>query len=70
MKLTKIKINKFRGIENVEIIFNEMLNFIVSNNNVGKTRILECINQFYSFSKENIDLDFSYQIKEESSFIF
>lgn len=65
MKLEKIKINKFRGIENVDISFNEMVNFIVSNNNIGKTRILECINQFYSTSKENIDLDFIYKLKEE-----
>ena len=65
MKLVKIKINKFRGIENVDIIFNEMLHFIVSNNNIGKTRVLECINQFYSTSKDNIDLDFTYQLNEE-----
>lgn len=69
MKLVRIKINYFRGIENVEINFNEMLNFIVSNNNVGKTRVLECINQFYSSTKENVDLEFTYHIYKEEQLI-
>ena len=47
MKITNIKINNFRGVKNVSIDIYEMLNFIVSDNNVGKTRILEAINQFY-----------------------
>ena len=69
MKLQKIKINGFRGIENVEITFNEMLNFIVSNNNVGKTRILECINQFYNGAKENLDVEFTYNVSDGDKII-
>jgi len=59
MKITNIKINKFRGIENVSIDIHEMLNFIVSDNNVGKTRILEAINQFY-VGKEEADIEITY----------
>lgn len=69
MKLQKIKIISFKGIENAEIKFNEMLNFIVSNNNVGKTRILECINQFYNGTKDNYEMEFTYEISEEDKTI-
>ena len=46
-----------------------MLNFIVSNNNVGKTRILECINQFYTGTKENSEMEFTYEVLEEDKTI-
>ena len=69
MKLQRIKIISFKGIENAEIKFNEMLNFIVSNNNVGKTRILECINQFYNGTKDNYEMEFTYEVSEEDKTI-
>lgn len=64
MKLEKINIINFRGIENIEIYLNEMVEFLVSNNNVGKTRILECISQFYE-GKEEMDVKFTYRITKE-----
>ena len=64
MKLEKIFIGNFRGIKNVEICFNEMVEFLVSNNNVGKTRILECINQFYHCT-EYMSVRFTYKITKE-----
>lgn len=63
MKITNIKINDFRGIKNVSIDIYEMLNFIVSDNNVGKTRILEAINQFY-IGKEEADIEITYSLTD------
>ena len=53
MKLSKLIIEYFRGIENVEITFNEKMNFIVGDNNVGKTRVIEAVNAFYNKDKES-----------------
>lgn len=39
MKIFSIKINSFRDIKDATININEMVNFIVSDNNVGKTRV-------------------------------
>lgn len=66
MKLEKIYITNFRGIKNVEISFNEMIGFLVSDNNIGKTRILECINQFYH-GKEEMEVKFTYRINEDDA---
>ena len=63
MKILNVKINQFRGLKNVNIDINEMLNFIVSDNNVGKTRILEAINQFY-VGKEDGDIEITYELSE------
>lgn len=63
MKILKVKVNQFRGLKNVSIDINEMLNFIVSDNNVGKTRILEAINQFY-VGKEDGDIEITYELSE------
>lgn len=63
MKITNIKINDFRGIKNVSTDIYEMLNFIVSDNNVGKTRILEAINQFY-IGKEEADIEITYSLTD------
>lgn len=65
MRIKSIKIVKFRGIHNVEIAFNEMINFLVSNNNVGKTRVLECISQFYQGSKEDMEVEFTYLLSSQ-----
>ena len=43
MKLTKIELIKFKGIINKEINLINNISFLVSENNVGKTRILESI---------------------------
>ncbi len=63
MKITNIRINDFRGIKNVSIDIYEMLNFMVSDNNVGKTRILEAINQFY-IGKEEADIEITYSLTD------
>ena len=63
MKILNVKINQFRGLKNVNIDINEMLNFIVSDNNVGKTRLLEAINQFY-VGKEDGDIEITYELSE------
>lgn len=59
MKIFSIKINSFRDIKDATININEMVNFIVSDNNVGKTRVLEAINQFY-IGKEEADIEITY----------
>ena len=64
MKLSKIVINNFRGIKDATIIFRDNVSFLVSNNNVGKTRILECIYAFYQASKEDMDVEFYYDLND------
>lgn len=59
IKIFSIKINSFRDIKDATININEMVNFIVSDNNVGKTRVLEAINQFY-IGKEEADIEITY----------
>lgn len=63
MRISSIKINQFRGLKNINIEINEMLNFIVSDNNIGKTRILEAINQFY-IGKEDGSIAITYELSE------
>lgn len=48
MKIKKIKIENFRNFENIEISFNETCNFIVGDNNLGKSNILNFLNTLFT----------------------
>lgn len=68
MKLSKITIHKFRGINEIDINFNKFINYLVANNNVGKTRIIECIDTFYDVTnKEDIHVDFYYSLSSRET---
>lgn len=45
MKLSKIKIENFRGYDNVEIEFSN-LSVIIGQNDVGKSTLLDALNIF------------------------
>ena len=50
MKISKLKLRKFRNYDKLEIKFNDNLNIIIGNNAQGKTNILEAI-YFLSITK-------------------
>ena len=59
MRIKEIEIIKFKGIQNKKIKFSDSMNFLVSENNVGKTRIIESIKSFYDKIKDtNIKIKF------------
>ena len=68
MKIKKMHINNYKGIENVDITFNYGVNFIISENNVGKTRVLECLNDFFDTKAEwNCELYVEFTLEELNS---
>ncbi len=58
MKLKYLKTENFRNFENIEISFNETCNFIVGDNNLGKSNILDLLNIVFTKRSFTID-DFS-----------
>ena len=43
MHLQELKIKNFRGIENIEVVFDGLVNVIIGPNAIGKTTVLEAI---------------------------
>ena len=54
MKIKKIEIRAIGGISDIEIEFNDQINFICGPNGIGKTTVLECIAHSFSASTSNI----------------
>lgn len=54
MKVKSITINGIGGIKNLEIDFDDHMNFICGPNGIGKTTILECVAHAFSFNQTNI----------------
>lgn len=48
MKLYGIKLKNFRNLDDIKVIFSEDVNYIVGENNVGKTNLLYAINRVFS----------------------
>lgn len=48
MKIKKLKIENFRNFDNIEILFDETCNFIVGENNLGKSNILNLLNIIFT----------------------
>src|SRR5699024_3733902 len=46
-----VEINNYRNLTGKTIKFNEKLNFLLGENNIGKTNVLELINIFLSVGK-------------------
>ncbi|EGQ9579584.1 AAA family ATPase [Vibrio cholerae] len=54
MKVKSIEINGIGGIENINIEFNDHMNFICGPNGIGKTTLLECVAHSFSTNSTNI----------------
>lgn len=54
MKIKSIEIDSIGGIENIEIKFNNHMNFICGPNGIGKTTLLECIAHSFSASDTHV----------------
>ena len=50
MKIKSIEINNIGGIENIQIDFDDHMNFICGPNGIGKTTLLECVAHSFSLS--------------------
>lgn len=48
MQIKKLKIENFRNFDNIEILFDETCNFIVGENNLGKSNILNLLNIIFT----------------------
>lgn len=57
MKLTKLQIENFRSLRNLEIDLEEYLSIIVGKNNVGKTSLLIALDRFLGKSNPHFDFD-------------
>ena len=58
MRITKLKINNFRNLNNFEIINSNAIKYIIGNNGIGKSNTLEAINYFFnkaSFLEEDFN---------------
>ena len=64
MRIKEIKIREYKGLIDVNIFIQNNLMYIVSDNNVGKTRILKAINNFFN-GKENANVEISYEFVQE-----
>ena len=53
MKLLKVKINNYRNLDDFEVKLNKDINFIVGENNIGKTNYLNCLEAVLSCKKFN-----------------
>lgn len=65
MELVKLKISNYRNLDNYVIEFNTDVNFIVGENNIGKTNLLHCLNNILN-GKSFLKDDFADEGKEIS----
>ena len=64
MQLKKVKIKDYSGLTDIEVFIQNSLMYIVSDNNVGKTRILKAIDNFFN-GKDNANLEITYEFTQE-----
>ena len=58
MKLRTIKINNFRNLDGIELIFDPEINFLVGETNLGKSNFLSLLNTLFNWTSF-IETDFS-----------
>lgn len=71
MKIKKLKISNFRNLNSVEIKFDDNCNFIVGENNIGKSNLLHLINtifvrksfMFEDFKSKDLPIEINMQLK-------
>lgn len=64
MQLKKVKIKDYSGLTDIEVFIQNNLMYIVSDNNVGKTRTLKAIDNFFN-GKDNANLEITYEFTQE-----
>ena len=69
MKITKVIINNFRLLKNMEIDLEEDLSLIIGKNNCGKTSVLSALSKFFgeqkaaiSFNYDDFNIDFQKEL--------
>lgn len=80
MKIKKIKIENFRNLDQLVVDFSSTINYIVGENNVGKSNLLCCLNKVFnakSFEKKDfkdvdkeIKIDFTLSLNDDEVGIF
>lgn len=55
MLLSKIEINNFRNLNNITIDFSSKINFIVGENNIGKTNLIYLLDKIFNKEFDNND---------------
>ena len=71
MKLKEIKINNYKNLDGIHIHFHEKVNFLIGENNLGKTNLLNLLNTLFnkrSFTEDDF-FDISDPIEVEFSLI-
>ena len=64
MQLKKVKIKDYSELKDIEIFIQNSIMYIVSDNNVGKTRTLKAIDNFFN-GKVNASLEITYEFMQE-----
>lgn len=64
MQLKQVKINDYCELKEIEIFIQNSLMYVVSDNNVGKTRTLKAINNFFN-GKDNANLEITYKFTKK-----
>ena len=64
MQLKKVKIKDYSELKDIEVFVQNSLMYVVSDNNVGKTRTLKAIDNFFN-GKDNANLEITYEFTQE-----
>ena len=80
MKINSIKIENFRNLDQLAVNFSSTINYIVGENNIGKSNLLCCLNKVFnakSFEKKDfkdinkeIRIDFTLSINDDEVGVF
>ncbi|MBL0620813.1 AAA family ATPase [Aeromonas dhakensis] len=60
MKISKIKLNNFRGYKDILVDFDDSFNVIIGRNDIGKSTILEALEIF--FNNETVR-EFNFEVR-------
>ena len=55
MKIAKLSVKNFRGLQDIEVTFDENLNVLIGKNDIGKSSILEAMEIFFNNSTVKLD---------------
>ena len=70
MYIEKIEINNFRNLDGIKMNFDSKMNFIVGENNLGKSNLLDCLNTVFNYSRFKEDDFFNPEEKNQHIFNF
>lgn len=51
MYIEKVEINNFRNLDGIKMRFDSKINFIVGENNLGKSNLLDCLNTVFNYNR-------------------